>query len=63
MGQIWEMDADALITARHKALEGSCDEGERRLYAAAEAEVLGHGGVTRVSHATGVARGAILVEI
>ncbi len=63
MGQIWEMDADALITARHKALEGFCDECERRLYAAAEAKVFGHGGVTRVSHTTGVARGSILVGI
>ncbi|MDA8270715.1 MAG: ISAzo13 family transposase [Actinomycetota bacterium] len=57
------MDADALITARYKALEGFCDERERRLFAAAEAKVLGHGGVKRVSQATGVARGSILAGI
>ena len=57
------MDADALITAGYKALEGFCDERERRLFAAAEAKVLGHGGVKRVSQATGVARGSILVGI
>ena len=57
------MDADALITARYKALEGFCDERERRLFAAAEAKVLGHGGVKRVSQATGVARGSIMAGI
>lgn len=45
---------DALITARYKALEGVLDERQRRLYAAAEAKVLGHGGAKRVWHATGV---------
>ena len=39
------------------------DERQRRLYAAVEAKVLGHGGVKRVSVATGVARGSILAEI
>ncbi|WP_276939596.1 ISAzo13 family transposase [Ferrimicrobium acidiphilum] len=57
------MDADALITARYKALEGFCDERQRRLFAAAEAKVLGHGGVKRVAEATGVARGSILAGI
>lgn len=54
---------DALITARHKSLEGVLDERQRRLYAAAEAKVLGHGGVKRVWHATGVARSAILAGL
>ena len=57
------MDTDALITARYKALEGFCDERQRRLFAAAEAKVLGHGGVKRVAQATGVARGSILAGI
>ncbi len=57
------MDSDALITARHQALEGVLDERQRRLHAAVEAKLLGHGGVKRVSAATGVARGSILAGI
>jgi len=57
------MEADELITARYKALEGVLDERQRRLYAAAEAKVLGHGGVKRVQTATGVARGSILAGL
>jgi hypothetical protein len=41
-------------------MEGILDERQRRLHAAVEARVLGHGGVKRVSEATGVARGSIL---
>ena len=57
------MDADALIAARHQVLEGFLDERQRRLHAAAEAKVLGRGGVKRVNRATGVARGSILAGI
>ena len=57
------MEGDALIKARHEALEGILDERQRRLHAAVEAKVLGHGGVKRVSAATGVARGSILAGI
>jgi hypothetical protein len=57
------MESDALITARHKAIEGFLDERQRRLHAAVEAKVLGHGGAKRVSFATGVARGSILAGI
>ena len=57
------MEGDALIKARHEALEGILDERQRRLHAAVEAKVLGHGGVKRVSVATGVARGSILAGI
>jgi hypothetical protein len=57
------MEADALITARHRALEGLLDERQRRLHVAVEAKVLGHGGVKRVSQATGVARGSILAGL
>jgi len=52
-----------LIAARHQALEGFLDERLRRLHAAAEAKVLGRGGVKRVNLATGVARGSILAGI
>ena len=57
------MDTDELIAARHRLLEGMLDERQRRLHAAVEARVLGHGGVKRVSLATGVARGSILAGI
>jgi hypothetical protein len=57
------MESDAMIGARHKQLEGILDERQRRLHAAVEAKVLGHGGVKRVSAATGVARGSILAGI
>jgi len=57
------MEADGLITARYVALEGVLDERQRRLYAAVEAKVLGHGGVKRVHDATGVARGSILAGL
>jgi transposase len=57
------MQADDLITARYRTLEGVLDERQRRLYAAAEAKVLGHGGVKRVHEATGVARGSILAGL
>ena len=52
-----------MITARYNALEDFLDERQRRLYAAAEAKVLGHGGVKRVWEATGVARGSILAGL
>ena len=54
---------DALITARYQELESILDERQRRLYAAAEAKVLGHGGAKRVWIATGVARGSILAGL
>lgn len=57
------MEADELITARYAALESVLDERQRRLYAAVEAKVLGHGGVKRVHEATGVARGSILAGL
>jgi len=52
-----------LIAARYGALENILDERQRRLYAAVEAKLLGHGGVKRVHEATGVARGSILAGI
>lgn len=49
-----------MIAARYSALERILDERQRRLYAAVEAKLLGHGGIKRVHEATGVARGSIL---
>jgi len=57
------MKIDELITARFVALENVLDERQRRLYAAVEAKVLGHGGLKRVHEATGVARGSILMGL
>jgi Rhodopirellula transposase DDE domain len=47
------------IRSRFEKLEWTLDERMRRLLAAAEAAVLGRGGVTRVAKATGVSRRAI----
>jgi hypothetical protein len=57
------METDELVTARYLAIRGVLDERQRRLYAAVEAKVLGHGGVKRVHEATGVARGSILAGL
>ena len=53
------MDIEAAIRERYQNLEWALDERLRRLYAAAEAKALGHGGITLVQKATGVARGSI----
>ena len=52
------IDADA-IRARYEQMAPFLDERGRRLFAADEALALGHGGVTAVSAATGVARSTI----
>ena len=52
------MDIDP-IKQRFASLEPFLDERLRRLYAAAEAKALGHGGVSTVARATGVSRRAI----
>jgi len=52
------MDID-LIKQRFASLEPFLDERLRRLYTAAEAKALGHGGVSAVARATGVSRRAI----
>jgi hypothetical protein len=49
----------AAIKARFEALAPVLDERERRLFAASEARVAGHGGVVAVSQATGIARSTI----
>ena len=53
------MDDESAIRERFQNLEWVFDEKLRRLYAAAEAKVLGHGGITLVQKATGVARNSI----
>jgi hypothetical protein len=53
------MDAESAIRARFLNLEWALDERLRRLFAASEAKAIGHGGVTLVWKATGVARGSI----
>ncbi len=53
------MDAESAIRARFLNLELAPDERLRRLFAASEAKAIGHGGVTLVWEATGVARGSI----
>jgi DNA-binding phage protein len=54
------MDTDTdLIKKRFESIEPFLDERMRRLLAAAEAAALGHGGITKVSRATGVSRPTI----
>lgn len=47
------------VQQRFERMAGFLDERTRRLWAAAEAEVLGHGGASAVAQATGVSRRAI----
>ena len=47
------------ITQRFEAVRGALDERSRRLVAAAESVVIGRGGVSVVSRATGVSRQVI----
>ena len=51
-------DFDA-VRQRFSRISGALNERLRRLFAAAEAEVLGYGGVSLVARATGVSRRAI----
>ncbi|GAB6269731.1 MAG: hypothetical protein STSR0002_24730 [Smithella sp.] len=53
------MDIESAVRERYKNLEWALDERLRRLYAAAEAKAIGHGGITLVQKVTGVARGSI----
>jgi hypothetical protein len=55
-------DREALVeTLRRKwdTMQNHLDERGRRVWAASEAEALGHGGVTIVHEATGMSRSAI----
>lgn len=53
------MDIQAGIKARYVALRSLLDERSRRLWAAAETQVLGRGGISAVSKATGLSRQVI----
>ena len=53
------MDSAQMITNRFDAVRPLLDERARRLVAAAEAQVLGYGGITNVANATGLSRKAI----
>jgi transposase len=53
------MHENAAVSQRFALLEDSLDERMRRLVTAAEAEVIGYGGVSLVARATGVSRRAI----
>ena len=59
MGRYTECVSDAQVSSRFGLIEWALDERLRRLLAATEAKVLGHGGVTAVALATGVSRRAI----
>ena len=52
---------DKMIDTRFSKLKPFLDERFRRVYAAAEAEAIGHGGASIVSRATGVSRRAIAI--
>jgi hypothetical protein len=47
------------LRRRWDAMQNHLDERGRRVWAASEAEALGHGGVTIVHEATGMSRSAI----
>ncbi len=47
------------IRCRYTAMEAVLDQRTRRLWAAAEARALGHGGIARVVEATGLARNTV----
>lgn len=53
----WHMDTQ--IAYRYNLIEWALDERLRRLFSAAEAKVLGRGGITLVAESTGVSRRAI----
>src|SRR3954452_14910061 len=53
----------ATIRAKFEAVRPYLDERRRRLWAAAEAMALGHGGITAVATATGLQRGTIRVSV
>jgi hypothetical protein len=57
------MVKDSLISQRWGVMRDALDERQRRLLAAAEAKVLGRGGVSAVSAATGVSRTTIMVGL
>ncbi len=57
------MVAESLVGRRWGLMRDALDERQRRLLAAAEAKVLGHGGVSAVCVSTGVSRTTIMVGL
>ncbi len=53
------VDDEALISKRYQLISGILNERQRRLYLAAEAQVLGYGGISLVSRATNISRPVI----
>ena len=49
------MDVEKLVREKWRRLKASMDERMRRLWAGAEAEAIGRGGLTIVARATGLA--------
>jgi hypothetical protein len=54
------MEADSPIAQRWELMRECLDERQRRAFAAAEAKVLGRGGVSQVVAATGMARNTVM---
>ena len=54
-----KMETEEAIRTRYNNLKWALDEKLRRLFAANEAKVIGHGGITLAQKATGVARNSI----
>ena len=49
------MDAETLVGQKWRLLKATMDERARRLWAGAEADAIGYGGVAAVARATGLA--------
>mgnify|MGYP001090506159 CR=1 FL=1 len=54
------MNQRDVIRKKYRRIKGSLNERSRRLWAAAEAESLGHGGATLVAAVTGISRSTIV---
>jgi Rhodopirellula transposase DDE domain len=57
------MQAESPIGQRWKLMQEHLDERQRRVLAAAEAKVIGRGGISQVATATGVSRGTIMAGL
>ena len=51
---------EEVLRAKYDALRSVLDERSRRLWAATEAEALGHGGIAAVMRATGLSRNTVV---
>jgi hypothetical protein len=55
--------SNSSIGQRWKLIRDCLDERQRRMLAAAEAKVIGRGGISQVTAATGLARGTIVAGL